>query len=90
MERQHKAVELASKQVGDASRKGKEVGEALNKTAVQVKLPDGKIEHRFDPEAFRRWKEAWDEMVGAMNRHGAETDRLLRLQHEEPGRYGRP
>ena len=76
------AVELASKQVSDASRKGKEAGEALNKTAVQVKLPDGKIEHRFDPEAFRLWKEAWDELVGAIKRHSAETARLLRLQHE--------
>jgi hypothetical protein len=90
VERQREAVEAAWEQVSDASRKGKEAGEAWIKTEVQVKLPDGKIEHRSDPEAFRRWKEAWDEMVGAMKRHGAETDRLLRLQHEEPGRNGRP
>jgi hypothetical protein len=90
VERQREAVELASKQVSDASRKGKEAAEALNKTAVQVKLPDGKIEHRFDPEAFRKCKEAWHEVDGAMKRHWAETDRLLRLQLEEPGRYGRP
>jgi len=90
VELQREAVELASKQVSDASRKGKEAGEALSKTAVQVKLPDGKIEHRFDHEAFRKWKEAWDELVGAIKRHSAETDRLLSVQHEEPGRYGRP
>ena len=90
VEIQREAVELASKQVSDVSRKGKEAAEALSMSAVQVKLPDGKIEHRFDPEAYRKWKEAWDELVGAMKRHSAETDRLLRLQHEEPGRYGRP
>ena len=90
VELQREAVELASKQTSDASMKGKEAAEALSKTAVEVKLPDGKIEHRFDPEAFRKWKDAWDETIRAMKRHGAETDRLLRLQHEEPGRYGRP
>ena len=90
VELQREAVELASKLVSDASRKGKEATEALNKTAVQIKLPDGKVEHRFDPEASRKWKEAWDEMDGAMKRHWAEMERLLRLQHEEPGRYGRP
>jgi hypothetical protein len=90
VELQREAVELASKQVSDTSRKGKEAGEALNRTGVQVKLPDGKIDHHFDPEAFRKWKEAWDEMIEAMTRHSAETNRLLRLQHEEPGRYGRP
>ena len=87
---QREAVELASKQMSDASRKGKEAGEAVFKPTVQVKLPDGKIEHRSDPEAIRKWKEAFDELVGAMKRHSAETDRLFRLQHEEPGRYGRP
>jgi hypothetical protein len=90
VERQHEAVERASEQVSDASRKGKEAGEALNKTAVPIKLPDGKIEHRIDSEAFRKWKEALDEMVAAMKRDGAERDRLLRLQLDEPGRYGRP
>jgi hypothetical protein len=90
VELQRQAVERASKQASDASRKGKEAGEALSKTAVQFKLPDGKIDHRFDPEASRKWKEALDEMAGAFNRHLAELDRLNRLQLEEPGRYGRP
>jgi hypothetical protein len=87
---QREAVELASKQASDASRKGTEATEALNKTAVQVKLPDGKIDLRFDPEASRKWKEALDEMDGAMKRHAAEIDRLYRLEAEAPGRYGRP
>ena len=57
------AVELASKLVSDASRKGKEATEALNKTAVQIKLPDGKIEHRFDPEGFPK-------VEGGLGRNG--------------------
>jgi hypothetical protein len=90
VERQREAVELASKQMSDASRRGKEAAEAWSKTAVRVKLPDGKIEPCFDPEAFRKSKEAFDEMRGAMKRHWDEMDRLFRLQLEEPGRYGRP
>ena len=90
VELEREAVELVSKQVSDASRKGKEATEALSKTAVPIKLPDGKIDQRFDPEAFRKWKEAVDEMGTAMNHHSAEMDRLFRLQREEPGRYGRP
>jgi len=89
VERQREAVERAKKQVSDASRKAKEATEALTKTAVQIKLPDGKIEHRFDSEAFRKWKDALDELQAAMKRHGAEMDRLLRLQ-SEAWRHGRP
>ena len=63
MDATREAVELASKLVSDASRKGKEATEALNKTAVQIKLPDGKIEHRFDPEAFRQ-------VEGGLGRNG--------------------
>jgi hypothetical protein len=90
VELQREAVERASKQISDASRKGEEAAKALSKTAVQVRRPDGKHEHRFDPTAFRKWKEAIDEMGGAFKRHSAELDRLTRLQLEEPGRYGRP
>jgi hypothetical protein len=90
VELQRQAVELASKQMSDASRKLDEAGKALSKTAVRVELPDGKIDHRFDPEASRKWKEALEAMVGATKRHSAELDRLQRLQLEEPGRYGRP
>jgi hypothetical protein len=82
VERQREAVELASKQVSDASRKGKDAAEAWSKTTVQG--------HRHDPEADRKWKEAFDKMDGAMKRHSAEMDRLNRLQHEEPGRDGLP
>jgi hypothetical protein len=90
VERQRQAVELASKQMSDASREAAEATKALNKTAVQVKLPDGKVDFRFDPEASRKWKSAVEAMVGATKRHSAEMDRLLGLQFEEPGRYGRP
>src|SRR5262249_31382926 len=90
VELQRQAVELASKQLSDASRKGKEAAEAWSKTAVQVRLPDGKLEYRGDPEASRKLKAAWDETGAAIKRHSAEMDRLNRLQFEEPGRYGRP
>jgi hypothetical protein len=82
VELQREAVELASKQVSDASRKGKEAAEAWNKSTAQG--------HRHDPEGERKWKEAFNETVEAMKRHSAEMDRLFRLQNEEPGRYGRP
>jgi hypothetical protein len=88
--RQRETVELAETQVSDASRKWKEAAEAMTKTAVQIKRPDGKVEPGFDPEAFRKWKDAMDESLAAMNRRAAESDRLLRLQLEEPGRFGRP
>jgi hypothetical protein len=78
VERQREAVELASKQASEAARKGKETAEAWSKTTVQGR--------RHDPEADRKWKEAFDEMVGATKRHSAEIERLLRLQREEPGR----
>jgi hypothetical protein len=84
---QREAVELASRQWSDALRKSTE---ALSKSWVQVKLPDGKLGIRHDPEAHQRLKDAEDEVDRARKRYSAESDRLLRLQLEEPGRYGRP
>lgn len=90
VERQREAVELAKQQVSDASIKEKAALDAMIKTGVRVKLPGGKSEGRFDPEAYRKWKEAMDESQAAMKRHFAEIDRLLRVQLEQPGRFGRP
>ena len=89
VERQREAVELAKRQESDASIKAKAALDAMLKTGAQVELPGGKLESRFDPEAYRTWKEAMDERTAAMNRHFAELDRLFRLQLE-PGRFGRP
>jgi hypothetical protein len=90
VERQREAVELAKKQMSDAFTKRKATLDAMLKTGVSVKLPDGKLDGGFNPEAFRKWKEAMDESTAAMERRAAESDRLLRLQLDEPGRFGRP
>lgn len=88
--RRREAFELAKKQVSDYEMKWTAATDAMTKAAVQVKRPDGEIEHAFDPQAFRKWKEALDESQAAMRRHRAEMDRLHRLLLGEPGRYGRP
>jgi hypothetical protein len=90
MQRQREAVELAKEQVSDASTKMKAAFDAMLKTGLSVKLPDGKLEGRFDPQASRRWKEAMDEWQAAMNRQSEEMKRLTILAPEEPGLFGRP
>jgi hypothetical protein len=90
VERQREAIELAKKHVSDASTKSKAALDAMLETSFSVKLPDGKREGRFDPEAYRRWKEAMDESHAAIKRQSEEWDRLTHLHLEEPGRFGRP
>jgi hypothetical protein len=90
VERQREAVEQAKKQVSDASTKCNAAWDTMLKTSVSVKSPDGKLGLGFDPQAYRRWKEAMDDWHAAMNRHSEGTRRLLQIQVEELGRFGRP
>jgi hypothetical protein len=78
VERQREAVGLAKKKASDASAKMKVALDAFTKL------------HRFDPEAFGKWKEAMDEFNAAAKREWEEMDRLTHLRLEAPGRFGRP
>jgi hypothetical protein len=76
--------------VSDASSKCKAATDTLTRAAVQIRLWEGNVEHGFGPKAYRKWNDASNEWREAMKRRAAESDRLLRLAVEEPGRFGWP
>jgi hypothetical protein len=59
------------------------------KTHQHVKMPDGKVVCRENPDAKQKWKEALAEWEQAFKLEAAERERLFKIEVEQrPKRWG--
>jgi len=86
VERQRNIVAQAQERINDSLEKGAEASKALGKAWEQVRTADGKLELRAPRAVYQKEKEAWEEILRAMDLKRLEEERLFQLESQRPNR----